>query len=183
MAADNPAGRAQAAKKAGKSQEEVRAGLEQLEKLLPDLVNLNRMRASDWVKLAADVGGVASKLILLKTLYPNADGGARPGALGRGGGGAPAFWLKPAARGCENGCRVYGPGVALSTRSTHHPSHPTRPPSAPAFSMVVARPKTLLLSEAAIQEDAAAVKRLLHGAKDVCAIVQVGQGEIGRAHV
>ncbi|GBG00538.1 hypothetical protein Rsub_13241 [Raphidocelis subcapitata] len=103
-----------AAKKAGKSQDDVRAGVDQLEKLLPDVVNLNRMRASDWVQLAIDVNGVAAKLILLKTLYPSAD----------------------------------------------------------AFSMVTARPKTLLQSEEAIREDAAAVKKLLTGAKDVCAIVE-----------
>lgn len=63
----------QAAKKQGKSQDAIRSGVEQLEKLLPDAVNLNRMRASDWVALASDVSGVASKLILLKTLYPKAD--------------------------------------------------------------------------------------------------------------
>jgi hypothetical protein len=38
--------------------------------------------------------------------------------------------------------------------------------------MVAARPKTLLLSEAAIQADADAVKKLLAGASNVDAIVE-----------
>jgi hypothetical protein len=32
------------------------------------------MRAKDWAALAADVDGAAARLILLKTLYPKADG-------------------------------------------------------------------------------------------------------------
>ncbi|KAI8472456.1 MAG: hypothetical protein J3K34DRAFT_519785 [Monoraphidium minutum] len=102
------------AKKQGKSQDAVRSGLDQLEALLPNVVDLNRMKPADWVGLAANVSAVAAKLILLRTLYPNAD----------------------------------------------------------VFSMVIARPKTLLLSETALEADAAEVQRLLASAKDVCAIVQ-----------
>jgi len=47
------------------------------------------------------------------------------------------------------------------------------PPMPAAFAMVAARPKTLLLSEAAMREDAEAVRKLLVGAKDICAIVEV----------
>jgi hypothetical protein len=41
---------AQVAKRRGKSGEAVQAALEKLETILPDLINLNKMKASDWVR-------------------------------------------------------------------------------------------------------------------------------------
>lgn len=61
------------AKKKGKDQAAVQKSLEQLEALMPNLINLNKMKPADWVTLSEDVNGAANKLILLKTAFPTAD--------------------------------------------------------------------------------------------------------------
>jgi hypothetical protein len=40
---------AQVARRCGKSPEAVQSALEKLETILPDLINLNKLKASDWV--------------------------------------------------------------------------------------------------------------------------------------
>ncbi|KAF8056727.1 hypothetical protein HT031_006225 [Scenedesmus sp. PABB004] len=62
-----------AARRRGKDAAAVQANLAALEALLPDLVNLNKMKPADWVALSEDVTGAANKLILLKSAYPDAD--------------------------------------------------------------------------------------------------------------
>lgn len=62
-----------AAAKRGKNPLKVRESLEQLEVLLPGLINLYKMKASDWVAMGEDVNAMANKLVLLKTYYPQAD--------------------------------------------------------------------------------------------------------------
>lgn len=61
------------AKKRGKDQAAVQKGLEQLDALMPNLINLNKMKPADWVTLSEDVNSAANKLILLKTAFPSAD--------------------------------------------------------------------------------------------------------------
>lgn len=63
----------QAAKRRGKDPAKVKANLEQLETILPNLIDLNKMKAADWVLLSEDVQGAANKLIILKTQFPTAD--------------------------------------------------------------------------------------------------------------
>lgn len=63
----------EAGRKRGGVEADIRANLAQLEALLPNLINLNRMKASDWALLAGNVPAVANKLILLKTLFPDVD--------------------------------------------------------------------------------------------------------------
>ncbi|GIL83261.1 hypothetical protein Vretimale_11371 [Volvox reticuliferus] len=54
--------------------EEIRAGLETLESLVPGFTpNLDTLKASEWARLAADARAVASKIILLKSHYPRLD--------------------------------------------------------------------------------------------------------------
>ncbi|KXZ54611.1 hypothetical protein GPECTOR_4g676 [Gonium pectorale] len=56
------------------SPEQLRAGLDTLEALVPGFCpNLDTLKASDWARLAADAPSVASKLILLKGHYPSLD--------------------------------------------------------------------------------------------------------------
>lgn len=62
-----------AAKKRGKDTLTVQANLEALETILPNLINLHKMKAADWVKLSEDVNGAANKLIVLKSEFPKAD--------------------------------------------------------------------------------------------------------------
>jgi hypothetical protein len=63
-----------AVKKKGKAIEaEVREGLAALEALLPDLVNLFKMKPIDWATIALDVEQVAAKLVSLKTIFPVAN--------------------------------------------------------------------------------------------------------------
>lgn len=47
--------------------------LQKLDSLLPDIISLDKMRASDWVVVVADVNSVAAKLIQLRTFYPKLD--------------------------------------------------------------------------------------------------------------
>jgi hypothetical protein len=74
-----------ASRRARVSAAAVEKGLTELEQLLPGLVNLDRMKASEWASLAADVPTVAARLIALRTLYPKADAfamvAARPRTL------------------------------------------------------------------------------------------------------
>eukprot|EP00877_Chromochloris_zofingiensis_P010478 jgi/Chrzof1/5684/Cz16g11180.t1 len=63
----------QAAKKRGKKLSDIEDGLVKLDSILCNLVNLNLMKAADWVTLAEDVEAIANKLIILKTFYPSAD--------------------------------------------------------------------------------------------------------------
>eukprot|EP00878_Enallax_costatus_P002408 GHUV01002584.1.p1 GENE.GHUV01002584.1~~GHUV01002584.1.p1 ORF type:complete len:273 (+),score=66.45 GHUV01002584.1:493-1311(+) len=63
----------QAAKRRSKDPEKVKANLEQLETVLPNLIDLNKMKAADWVQLSEDVQGAANKLIILKSEFPTAD--------------------------------------------------------------------------------------------------------------
>eukprot|EP00879_Flechtneria_rotunda_P018474 GHRR01019378.1.p1 GENE.GHRR01019378.1~~GHRR01019378.1.p1 ORF type:complete len:230 (+),score=55.04 GHRR01019378.1:169-858(+) len=62
-----------AARRRNKNQETVQKNLEQLQTILPDVIDLNKMKAADWVALSEDVPAAANKLIVLKTMYPNAD--------------------------------------------------------------------------------------------------------------
>jgi hypothetical protein len=62
---------AQAGRRKGVSPELLRANLDALEKLLPELTpDVNKMRAADWVTLAKDVNHVAGMLVTLKSLFP-----------------------------------------------------------------------------------------------------------------
>lgn len=63
-----------AIKKKGKAVEgDVRRGLEQLDGLLPGLINLFKMKPADWAAIALDVDEVAAKLVSLKTIFPTAN--------------------------------------------------------------------------------------------------------------
>lgn len=63
-----------AVKKKGTAIEaEVRGGLTAIEALLPDLVDLFKMKPIDWATIALDVDQVAAKLVALKTVYPKAN--------------------------------------------------------------------------------------------------------------
>ncbi|GLC33548.1 hypothetical protein PLESTM_000083400 [Pleodorina starrii] len=56
------------------SPDEIRAGLDTLESLVPGFTpNLDTLKASEWARLAADAPSVASKIILLKSHYPRLD--------------------------------------------------------------------------------------------------------------
>lgn len=56
------------------SPQDIERGVEALEALLPGFqLNMDKLKASDWGRLAADANGVATKLILLKTAYPGLD--------------------------------------------------------------------------------------------------------------
>jgi len=58
----------------GMSRDQVEANIKALESLLPDLApNLDKMKASDWVRLISDVNRVALMLVMLKSYYPNAN--------------------------------------------------------------------------------------------------------------
>lgn len=64
----------QAARKLSLQEQKVRDNIVTLGLLLPDLQpNTDRMRASDWAKLVADVDKVAAALVILKTAYPSAN--------------------------------------------------------------------------------------------------------------
>ncbi|KAG1666685.1 hypothetical protein FOA52_013597 [Chlamydomonas sp. UWO 241] len=64
----------EAAAKLGMLPQSVRDNIESLEMLLPDLViNLDKMRASEWAAIASDVKRAASVVIVLKSEYPSAD--------------------------------------------------------------------------------------------------------------
>lgn len=63
----------EAGRRRGVGEQAVRHGLQQLDTLLPDILNLHRMKPADWVTVAIDVGGVAEKLIILKDAFPRAD--------------------------------------------------------------------------------------------------------------
>lgn len=62
-----------AARKRGKDPATVQSNLEALESILPNLINLHKMKAADWVSLSDDVNGAATKLIALKSEFPKAD--------------------------------------------------------------------------------------------------------------
>lgn len=51
----------------------VRQGLKDLDTLLPDLVDLHKLKAADWATVALDVNEVAGKLVALKTVFPGAN--------------------------------------------------------------------------------------------------------------
>jgi len=63
----------EAARRKGKSEEFVRGRLSELEALLPDLVNLHKLKASDWVTVLNDVNAVAEKLVVIKSVFPKAN--------------------------------------------------------------------------------------------------------------
>ncbi|KAG1672362.1 hypothetical protein FOA52_010980 [Chlamydomonas sp. UWO 241] len=62
----------EAAARKGMSREAVVSAISQMHALLPDIVNLDRIKASDWVKVLSDVGAVAAKLVVLKSVFPGA---------------------------------------------------------------------------------------------------------------
>jgi hypothetical protein len=48
--------------------------VEALEALLPGLqIDIERLKAADWARLAVDIATTANTIILLKELYPRAD--------------------------------------------------------------------------------------------------------------
>ncbi|KAF8055487.1 hypothetical protein HT031_006746 [Scenedesmus sp. PABB004] len=56
------------------TREAIAEGVTTLEALLPGLqVDVEALKAADWARLALDVGGAATKLVLLKSCYPGAD--------------------------------------------------------------------------------------------------------------
>lgn len=56
------------------SKQQVLDNVASIESLLPDLSpNLDKMKASDWVKLLKDPNRVATMLVMLKSYYPNAN--------------------------------------------------------------------------------------------------------------
>ncbi|MEW5303708.1 MAG: hypothetical protein WDW36_006374 [Sanguina aurantia] len=58
----------------GANQQTVQEGLETLQTLIPGFTpNLDAMKASCWADLALDVNGVALKVVLLKSHYPQLD--------------------------------------------------------------------------------------------------------------
>ncbi|KAG1667847.1 hypothetical protein FOA52_011035 [Chlamydomonas sp. UWO 241] len=57
----------------GLSEAAVREGLSRLEGLMPGLMSLHRLKASDWVTVLRDVDGVAAKVVALKTVFPTAN--------------------------------------------------------------------------------------------------------------
>ncbi|GAX73489.1 hypothetical protein CEUSTIGMA_g941.t1 [Chlamydomonas eustigma] len=63
----------EAASRRGKKEQAVRDKLQQLESLLPDIINLHKLKASDWVTVLDDVDEVATKLVALKTVFPRAN--------------------------------------------------------------------------------------------------------------
>ncbi|GBF94098.1 hypothetical protein Rsub_07085 [Raphidocelis subcapitata] len=65
-----------AARKAGAPHTEaaIAAGVDTLESLIPGFViDLERLKASDWARLVLDPNGAAVRLVVLKTAYPGAD--------------------------------------------------------------------------------------------------------------
>lgn len=63
-----------AVKRRGKDNDPlVRQGLKDLDMLLPDLIDLHKLKAADWATVALDVNEVASKLVALKTIFPGAN--------------------------------------------------------------------------------------------------------------
>eukprot|EP00878_Enallax_costatus_P010060 GHUV01010501.1.p1 GENE.GHUV01010501.1~~GHUV01010501.1.p1 ORF type:complete len:270 (+),score=67.17 GHUV01010501.1:147-956(+) len=52
----------------------IREGVDTLESLLPGLqIDVEAMKARDWAKLCLDVNAAATRIVVLKTHYPNAD--------------------------------------------------------------------------------------------------------------
>uniref|UniRef100_A0A7S3RAX0 Uncharacterized protein n=1 Tax=Dunaliella tertiolecta TaxID=3047 RepID=A0A7S3RAX0_DUNTE len=64
---------AEAAKRKGIKMEVVEKKLTEIETVLPGLVNLHRAKASDWVTIISDIDLLATKIILLKDVFPNAN--------------------------------------------------------------------------------------------------------------
>lgn len=62
-----------AGRRKGLAEANVRGGLAQLETLLPNILNLHKMKPADWAVVTSDVGAVAEKMIVLKESYPKAD--------------------------------------------------------------------------------------------------------------
>lgn len=63
----------EAAVRVGKSETFIRERLTQIEAVFPDLVNLHKMKASDWVTVLSDVDAVAQKLVTIKSVFPKAN--------------------------------------------------------------------------------------------------------------
>ncbi|MEW5304408.1 MAG: hypothetical protein WDW38_011200 [Sanguina aurantia] len=60
-------------KKRGVSEATIRSAIEQLQLLLPDILNLHRLSAASWVAILSDAGSIPIKLITVKDAYPGAD--------------------------------------------------------------------------------------------------------------
>ncbi|KAG2426060.1 hypothetical protein HXX76_013250 [Chlamydomonas incerta] len=66
----------EAGRRLGIKEDVIRANLDKMEALLPELTpDVNKMRAADWAKLARDVNQVAMMLVVIKTSYPGANVG------------------------------------------------------------------------------------------------------------
>jgi hypothetical protein len=64
----------QAGSKLGVKAEVIQNNLQQLQALVPGLlINLDKMKASDWAKLLRDIDSVVAVVIALKTHYPKVD--------------------------------------------------------------------------------------------------------------
>ncbi len=64
----------QAGKKLGFSEARLRANVQDLASLLPDMApDLNRMKASEWAQLLHDVNRAALVVIAMRRLYPKAN--------------------------------------------------------------------------------------------------------------
>lgn len=55
------------------SEATIRSAIEQLQLLLPDILNLHRLSAASWVAILSDAGSIPIKLITVKDAYPGAD--------------------------------------------------------------------------------------------------------------
>ncbi|GAX73488.1 hypothetical protein CEUSTIGMA_g940.t1 [Chlamydomonas eustigma] len=63
----------EAAVRIGKSEAFIRERLAEIDAVFPDLINLHKMKASDWVLVVSDVDAVAQKLVTIKSVFPKAN--------------------------------------------------------------------------------------------------------------